>query len=383
MIVKPDALTKRRGDAPEQVKPGSAALVNVGDLPPAALMNMKEQFEYQVGQLIPQAGTIELSKQQREILYAKVKDEDVEIRADGIIYLPWMEYVSRLREAFGMEWAIVPHGEPKINPDKDGILWAFFLMVKGKICGYSIGEQQYFPNNKTMTWGDACEGAKSNALMRLCKGIGISLELWRPSFVKAWIKAHAETYLDPKGKTDQWGHVKKLWRKKGTGPAGEGKNQQAKVEKKPPVQEKPAAKAEAQAKAKPAANAKYKTKPPPGRPSAETGPAGDDIADMAETQAPELDEAGKKKHLSNVQAVKLILEKDDIDYKDFKKFLAEVQVRSKSKRVFVRDKFNHPSLEAGNADDVAQLLNNLGVMMKKYIETRMKEEQDAKAKKKG
>jgi len=118
----------------------------------------------------------------------------------------------------------------------------------------------------------------------------------------------------------------------------------------------------------------------------ETGPSQetpDDIADMAETQAPELDEAGMKKHLSNVQAVKLILEKDDIDYKDFKKFLAEIQARSKSNRVFVRDKFNHPSLEAGNADDVAQLLDNLGVMMKKYIATKMEEEKNAKTKKKG
>ena len=377
MIVKPNSLVKRRDDAPEQVKPGSAALVNAGDLPPAALMNMKEQFEYQVGQLIPQAGTIELSKQQKEILYAKVKDEDVEIRADGLIYLPWMEYVSRLREAFGMGWAIVPHGEPKMDPDMTGILWAFFLMVNGKICGYSIGEQEYFPNNKTMTWGDACEGAKSNALMRLCKGIGISLELWRPSFVKAWIKAHGETYLDPKGRTDQWGHVKKLWRKKGTGPGEEEKNQQAGVGKKPPVQEKPAAKAGPQAKAKPAANTKSKTKAPPG----ETRP-GDDIADIAETQEPELTEEQKKKHLANIGAIKMVLTGQTIDYKDFKKFLAELQQKNPGGRVFVRDKFGHPSLEAGNSVDVGELLKNAGVMMKKYISKRMKEEKDAKTKKK-
>ena len=377
MIVKPNAIVKRPGDAPEQVKPGSAALVNAGDLPPAALMNMKEQFEFQVGLLIPQAGTIELNKQQREILYAKVNEDDVEIRADGIIYLPWVGYVSRLREAFGMGWAIVPHGEPKMSPDKDGILWAFFLMVNGKICGYAIGEQEYFPSNKMMTWGDACEGAKSNALMRLCKGIGISLELWRPSFVKAWIKAHAETYLDPKGRTDQWGHVKKLWRKKGTGPGEEGKNQQAKGEKKPPVQEKLAAKAGAQAKAKPTANAKYKTKPPAERPS------GDDIADMAETQEPELTEDQKKKHLANIGAIKMVLAGQTIDYKDFKKFLAELQQKNPGGRVFVRDKFGHPSLEAGNSGDVSELLKNAGVMMKKYISKRMKEEQDAKGKKKG
>ena len=368
MIVKPNALTKRRDDAPEQVKPGSAT--------PTPPMNMKELAEYQVGQLIPQAGTVELTAQQKEILYAKVKDEDVEIRPDGLIYLPWTDYVSRLHEAFGMEWAIIPRGMPEMNPGGTGLLWGFFLMVKGRPAGFAIGEQEYYANNATMTWGDACEGAKSNALMRLCKGIGISLELWKPSFVKRWRGLYSETYPDPTGKLNQWGKVRTLWRKKGAAnkePGEPKEKQKAKTETKPPAQEK----------GKPAANVKYKTKPPPGRPSAETGPAGDDIADMAETQAPELDEAGMKKHLSNVRAVKLILEKDDIDYKDFKKFLAESQARSKSNRVFVRDKFNHPSLEAGNADDVAQLLNNLGVMMKKYIAMKMEEEKNAKAKKKG
>jgi len=358
MIVKPNAIAKRQDDAAEQIKPGSTALVNVGDLPPAALMNMKQLYEMQIAQLIPQAGTIELSKQQRDILYAKVNDEDIEIRADGIIYLPWVEYVSRLRDAFGMGWAIVPHGEPKINPDKDGILWAFFLMVNGKISGYALGEQEYFPNNKMMTWGDACEGAKSNALMRLCKGIGISLELWRPSFVKAWIKAHAESYLDPKGRTDQWGHVKKLWRKKGQ----EAQQEQPSIKKKEPPGKPPAGKK---------------------RPEPEPEEPGEDIADAAETPQPEMNEKQKEKHLATIGAIKMVLDKQDIDYKDFKKFLAETQPRSKSGRIFVRDKFGHPSLEAGNAGDVEQLLKNLGVMMKNYLANRMKKESDAKAKKKG
>jgi len=368
MIVKPNALTKRRDDAPEQVKSGSAALVNAVPTPP---MNMKELAEYQVGQLIPQAGTVELTAQQKEILYAKVKDEDVEIRPDGLIYLPWTDYVSRLHEAFGMEWAIIPRGMPEMNPGGTGLLWGFFLMVKGRPAGFAIGEQEYYANNATMTWGDACEGAKSNALMRLCKGIGISLELWKPSFVKRWRGLYSETYPDPTGKLNQWGKVRTLWRKKGAAnkePGEPKEKQKAKTETKPPAQEKPKA----------AANSKDKTGPPPGKTN-----AGDDIADMAETQEPELTEEQKKKHLANIGAIKMVLTGQTIDYKDFKKFLAELQQKNPGGRVFVRDKFGHPSLEAGNSEDVSELLKNAGVMMKKYISKRMKEEKDAKAKKKG
>lgn len=162
----------------------------------------------QIFPLIPTIGTIEITDKQEDILYEKVKAEDIEIRPDGLIYLPWMEYVSRLRKAFGMGWGIIPDGQPR----QMGlfILWGFYLVIKGKLAGYAMGEQKYQPNNPMMTWGDACEGAKSNALMRLCKGLGISLELWQPKFIKSWIKEYAEEYETK----DRSGKKVKRWRKK-------------------------------------------------------------------------------------------------------------------------------------------------------------------------
>lgn len=153
--------------------------------------------------LIPTVGTIDITDAQKGILYAPVNKEDVEIRPDGLIYLPWMEYVTRLKDAFGVGWGIIPDGAPR----REGIyiLWGFYMVIKGKLAGYAIGEQKYQPNNPQMTWGDACEGAKSNALMRLCKGLGISLELWNPKFIKEWIEEYAESYMD---------NGKKRWRKK-------------------------------------------------------------------------------------------------------------------------------------------------------------------------
>jgi hypothetical protein len=189
--------------------------------PVPALQDKKREskldFQEQITDLIHTAGTIEITIIQREILYASVKDEQVEIRPDGLIYLPWMEYVSRLRDAFGVQWAIIPQGMPTAKGDY--ILWPFWLVIQGKIAGFAVGEQQYYANNPTMTYGDALEGSKSNALMRLCKGIGISLELWKPSFIRNWKQKYSESFPaiwpDGKPKLDKNGKQKVEWRKKG------------------------------------------------------------------------------------------------------------------------------------------------------------------------
>ncbi len=195
-------------------------------------------IQNKITSLIPLAGTIQLTKEQEESLYAPVNDEQVEIRPDGLIYLPWMEYVTRLRKAFGMSWTLIPYGPPK----KLGnfIHWAFWLIIQGKPYGFAVGEQQYFENDR-MTYGDALEGAKSNALMRLCKGLGISLELWQPEFRRKWIPKFAESYPavypDGKPKLDKNGKQKEEWRKKGTiAESGHSKEELGKKEEKKPLE---------------------------------------------------------------------------------------------------------------------------------------------------
>lgn len=182
-------------------------LANQDNIPPVPVPVVTEtkptefRNEFDIGGLLQTAGQVHLSEKETEILYASVQDNDVEIRPDGLIYLPWMEYVTRLRKAFGMEWSIIPQGLPKLKGTT--ILWGFYLIVRGSLMGYAIGEQEYYPNNYTMSYSDTCEGAKSNALMRLCKGVGISLELWKPAFIRGWKDKYAETYKDDKGK-NRW-----------------------------------------------------------------------------------------------------------------------------------------------------------------------------------
>jgi len=177
-------------------------------------------IDSQIANLIPTAGMVTLTDEEQAKLYAPVIEKDVEVRPDGLVYLPWMEYLTRLKSVFGMEWAMIPHGQPRLEDNR--IYWGFYLIIRGHLAGYSIGEQEYQANNRTMSYGDAIEGSKSNALMRLCKGIGISLELWKPSFVKEWKRKYAESYHDTR-------RNRTLWRKKSVGEEG-SKNYELKTD---------------------------------------------------------------------------------------------------------------------------------------------------------
>jgi len=56
----------------------------------------------------------------------------------------------------------------------------------------------------------AAEGAKSNALMRCCKDLGIASELWDPNYIRSWKKQYARDVFATHVTTKQ---TKKIWRK--------------------------------------------------------------------------------------------------------------------------------------------------------------------------
>ena len=138
-----------------------------------------------------QMGNLTITDAEAAILYAPVPADEILIRPDGHVYLSWTFYAKRLRDTFRMTWAMVSMDEPKMAGEL--VIWGFYLSIKGQIVGMpAMGECRYQSSNRTMSWGDAVEGAKSNALMRLCKSIGIGLEMWDHEFVDAWRKENAE-----------------------------------------------------------------------------------------------------------------------------------------------------------------------------------------------
>ncbi|KAF7728804.1 hypothetical protein EC973_005430 [Apophysomyces ossiformis] len=142
-----------------------------------------------------------------DILLQPVNPEDVEIKPDGLIYLPEIKYRRILNKAFGPGgWGLAPRGEHSISAKN--ISREYALVCHGRFVSQARGEQDFFDITGLPT---ASEGCKSNALMRCCKDLGVASELWDPVFIRKFKKKYcvevwAEHVLTKK--------KKKLWRKK-------------------------------------------------------------------------------------------------------------------------------------------------------------------------
>lgn len=154
-----------------------------------------------------------------KILMAPVATDDIEIRPDGLIYLPEIKYRRILNRAFGPgAWSLLPIN---INIDKQAnmLYYKGALFVYGRFVSEAIGEQQYFPENDRMSYATAAESAKSNCLMRCCKDLGIASELWDPTFIARWKAENAvEVWVQNVGKGQGSGSKKKMWRKRTSPP---------------------------------------------------------------------------------------------------------------------------------------------------------------------
>ena len=145
-----------------------------------------------------------------EMLLQRLDENDIELRPDGLVYLPEIRYRRILNRTFGPgAWALMPRS---IDIGDNMLYYRGALFIHGRFVSEAIGEQQYFPNNDRMSYATAAEAAKSNCLVRCCKDIGIASELWDPTFTRQWLAKHAiEVWCvnrqDPHKR-------KKFWRKR-------------------------------------------------------------------------------------------------------------------------------------------------------------------------
>jgi hypothetical protein len=143
------------------------------------------------------------SKEAADILLQPIEVDDIEIKADGILYLPEIKYRRILNRAFGPGgWGLAPRGETIVTAKC--VTREYALVANGRcvVCvsleGLEVerltlcyrlvsiarGEQDYFDNDGIPT---ATEGCKSNALMRCCKDLGVASELWDPRFIRRYM----------------------------------------------------------------------------------------------------------------------------------------------------------------------------------------------------
>jgi len=131
------------------------------------------------------ASVLPVSSQQFAVLTRPIHHNDIEVKPDGIIYLPEIKYRRRLNEAFGpMGWSLIPRGEPKVGARI--VTREYSLIVDGRFVAQAQGENPYFSEEQLPS---AVEGCKSNALMRCCKDLGIGSELWDPNFIREFTKS--------------------------------------------------------------------------------------------------------------------------------------------------------------------------------------------------
>ncbi|KAH8808557.1 mitochondrial genome maintenance protein MGM101, mitochondrial precursor [Xylogone sp. PMI_703] len=128
------------------------------------------------------------SKEAADILLAPIPFDDVEVKPDGIIYLPEIKYRRILNRAFGPGgWGLAPRGETIVT--EKSITREYALLAHGRLVSIARGEQDYFSPEGIPT---ATEGCKSNALMRCCKDLGVASELWDPRYIRAFMKEKAK-----------------------------------------------------------------------------------------------------------------------------------------------------------------------------------------------
>ncbi|CAE6399584.1 unnamed protein product [Rhizoctonia solani] len=148
-------------------------------------------------------------KEAAEILMAPIDPMDVEIKPDGLLYLPEIKYRRILNRAFGPGgWGLAPRSGINVSPKV--VSREYALVCLGRLVAIARGEQEYFDQEGIAT---ATEAAKSNALMRCCKDLGIASELWDPRFIREFkakycVEAFVEHAVTKK--------MQKRWRRKDT-----------------------------------------------------------------------------------------------------------------------------------------------------------------------
>ncbi|KAJ5133502.1 uncharacterized protein N7443_004866 [Penicillium atrosanguineum] len=143
-------------------------------------------------------------KEAADILMAETDPEEVEIKPDGILYLPEIKYRRILNKAFGPGgWGLAPRGESIVTPKT--VTREYALVCHGRLVSVARGEQDYFSPDGIPT---ATEGCRSNALVRCCKDLGIASELWDPRYIRKFkAKYTREAFVEHvvnKRKTKIW-----------------------------------------------------------------------------------------------------------------------------------------------------------------------------------
>jgi len=170
------------------------------------------------------------------ILTAPADLSTLDVKPDGAVYFSHIHARRRLNEAFGPAphgWkflrATLPDGSSMpwsktVRPGKDNSeivtvaaefnLWVREANGAWDLRSQAMGEGEYHSNNSNAGFTDATEVAKSQALTRACKDLGIGSECWDKRFTEAFRREHCvKVWVKP-----ERGYAKWMWRRKDADP---------------------------------------------------------------------------------------------------------------------------------------------------------------------
>jgi Mitochondrial genome maintenance MGM101 len=138
------------------------------------------------------------SEEARRVLAECPNHDDVEVKPDGICYMPGVWYRRQLTRAFGAgAWALKPTGPARTVGNI--IEWPGALYILGRWVAEAVGGQA---TSDWMNHADSIQGAKTDCLSKCCgHGLAMASELWDKTWRSAWMDRYCTTYQDNKGKT--------------------------------------------------------------------------------------------------------------------------------------------------------------------------------------
>lgn len=170
---------------PESVTPAQAKVNAIAELTKSAYARASE---------------LKLTAEEQAGLQTEFPDEAFRSGASGkenLIYIEHAFLRDRLNAVLGLgQWSIVPrrtwgedfvikkHNEPDVQATR--IYVEAMLVIRGCFVAEAIGDMVYYPKNQSQNYGDAVEGAKTAALRRCTKELGIGLQAWKKDWCAGW-----------------------------------------------------------------------------------------------------------------------------------------------------------------------------------------------------
>lgn len=173
------------------------------EAPPASIETLAASLDENIA--LGQFGLVEVkfTAEEEAVLSRPVKIEDMRILPTGAVYLPHQNYTRWLNAAFGRTgWALRPASKPLLN--NNTVVVPYLLMIHGKPVAFALGEQEYFDNNKSQSYGDALESTVASGLRRCCKHLGLALELWDRSFGEQFKEEYCVSVFNEKTNRPEW-----------------------------------------------------------------------------------------------------------------------------------------------------------------------------------